>query len=56
MVTLSRAVDYIVANAIPGDMVRCGVAANGSCMTTAALTLRAASRQRGSHALALRHF
>ena len=43
VVTLSRAVDYIIANAIPGDLVECGVAAGGSTMAMA-LTLLARGR------------
>ncbi len=33
--TLVRAVDYVVAEAIPGDFVECGVAAGGSSMAMA---------------------
>ena len=35
VVSLVRAVDYIVAQAIPGDFVECGVAAGGSIMAMA---------------------
>ena len=35
VVSLIRAVDYIVAHAIPGDFVECGVAAGGSVMVMA---------------------
>ncbi len=40
IVALGRAVSYIGAHKIPGDMVECGVAAGGSCMAIA-LTLLA---------------
>jgi len=35
VVTLGRAVDYIVSSGIPGDVVECGVAAGGSSMAIA---------------------
>jgi O-methyltransferase len=39
VVTLKRAVEHVVANSIPGDIVECGVWRGGSAMV-AALTLR----------------
>jgi len=43
---LSRAVDYVIAYGIPGDMVECGVAAGGSSMVMALALLAHAQSDR----------
>ena len=45
--TLVRAVDYVVAQAIPGDFVECGVAAGGSSMAMALALLAHGVNDRG---------